>query len=196
MSKNPSVAKIAANRNADKPINKQKEDMKDTQNITQADSSKDKIGQEIKISEAKIEGIPDSKKEILAFGLTRAEIEAKIPVMEEEIKTEMIRINSIGDKIQEYVQSGQNGTDPEVDKWCAEADKEVREAWKDLYFNKISLYISYRIQLIYRIPSERKNFKHPLAEGGSLYELAQHLPYNVNPRDFDNRNFHWVDDNQ
>jgi len=125
----------------------------------------------------------DPKEKKQASGLTdakRAEIEARRAVLEEEIKTEMIRIISIGDKIQEYVQSGQN--DDAMEKWCAEADKDVRESWMDLHQTKIGKYIGLGIIL------EGKSFKHPLARGGSLYEMGQLLPLNVIPRNFDNAN--------
>jgi RNA polymerase sigma-70 factor (ECF subfamily) len=128
----------------------------------------------------------DPKKEILAFGLTREEIAARIPVIEEEIKTEMTRIINIGNQIQEYIRTGQNRTDDAIDKWCAEADREVQKAWMDLYNTKIQLYISYRVQL------EGKNLKFPLTKGGSLYEMIQLLPFNVFPREFSELT--WVDD--
>jgi RNA polymerase sigma factor (sigma-70 family) len=188
-----SIVKAVANKKVNKPIDKQKEDVNDSQNIAQTDLLKDPIGQETKKSESKINGTVDPKEKSVTSGLTsaeRTEIEAKFPVLEGEIKTEMIRINSIGNKIQEYIQSGQNRTDDSIDKWCAEADKEVQKAWMDLFNTKIGLYTSYGIML------EGKNFKYPLSKGGSLYELAQLLPFNVFPRNFDDNNFKIIDNNQ
>jgi RNA polymerase sigma-70 factor (ECF subfamily) len=193
LSKKSSIVKAVANKKANKPIDKQKEDVNESQNIAQTDSLKDPTGQETKKSESKIKGTVDPKEKSMTSGLTsaeRAEIEAKFPVLEGEIKTEMIRINSIGNKIQEYIQSGQDRTDDSIDKWCAEADKEVQKAWTDLFNTKIGLYTSYGIML------EGKNFKYPLSKGGSLYELAQLLPFNVFPRNFDDNNFKIIDNNQ
>jgi RNA polymerase sigma factor CnrH len=193
LTKNVTVNKAVANKNTNKPIDKQKEDAKESQSIAQTDSLKESTGQETKVSESKIKGTVDSKEKPMNSGLTsaeRAEIELKFPVLEGEIKTEMNRINSIGNKIQEYIQSGQNRTDDSIDKWCAEADKEVQKAWTDLFNTKIGLYTSYGIML------EGKNFKYPLSKGGSLYELAQLLPFNVIPRNFDNNNFKIIDNNQ
>jgi RNA polymerase sigma-70 factor (ECF subfamily) len=173
ISKNPSVAMVVANKNANKPIDKEKEDTKDARNIAQTDSLKESTGQETKKSESKIEETTDSKKEILAFGLTRAEIEARIPVIEEEIKTEITRIISIGNKIQEYAQSGQN--DPDMNKWCIEADEEIQKAWQNLIDSKVLLYISYRRKL----EGENLMSNHPLSKGGWIHEMQKLLPFNL-----------------
>ena len=96
----------------------------------------------------------DPKEEWLLrrFGMTRAEIRARIPVFEQEIRTEVTRIVSLHDEYVGVLQS----MDPlagdritpgsELDKWCREADAEIRRAWRDVKQNKIPLYIQYRVQ--------------------------------------------------
>lgn len=124
----------------------------------------------------------DPKEEALAF---RAELEARIPVLEEEIRTGMTRINARGDEIMAIGQSG--NLTPEKVEWLNEQNREIQKEWQDLYLNKIWAYISCKANL------DEENFKkhpqHPLAKGGEFYELAQHLPFNVTPRDFDNANW-------
>jgi RNA polymerase sigma-70 factor (ECF subfamily) len=180
--KNPPIEKVVANKNVNKPIDKQKEDANDAQNIAQTDSLKEGNSQETKISETKVGGTIDPKEKDLAF---RAELEARIPVLEEEIRTGMARINSRGDEVMAVWQSG--NLDPETVKWINEQNREIQKEWKDLYLNKIWAYISCKANL------DEENFKkhpqHPLAKGGPFYELAQHLPFNVTPRDFDNANW-------
>jgi RNA polymerase sigma-70 factor (ECF subfamily) len=182
ISKNPSIAKVAVNKNTNKLIDKQKEDAKESQSIAQTDSLKDGNSQETKESETKIGGTIDPKEKTLAF---LAELEARIPVLEEEIRTGMARINSRGDEVMAVWQSG--NLDPETVKWINEQNREIQKEWKDLYLNKIWAYISCKANL------DEENFKkhpqHPLAKGGPFYELAQHLPFNVTPRDFDNANW-------
>jgi len=96
----------------------------------------------------------DPKEEWLMrrFGMTRAEIRERIPVFEQEIRTEVARIVSLHDEYVDVLQS----MDPlagdritpgsELDKWCREADAEIRRAWRDVRQNKIPLYIQYRVQ--------------------------------------------------
>jgi RNA polymerase sigma-70 factor (ECF subfamily) len=105
------------------------------------------------------------------FGLTRAEIEATVPVLEEEIKTETSRIIFLSNKMMDFIQSGQNRTDPDTDKWCRETDRKMKRAWRDLVDSKIRLYISYRIRV-----GDAEGLRADMAEGGWLHEMQYMIP--------------------
>ena len=111
---------------------------------------------------------------IRRFGMTRAEIVARIPILEEEIKIEMLRLSSIANELMDITQSGQE-IDDETDKWCAEADKEVKRAWLDLTRGKVHLYTQYRLQV------DREGIWVDRAPGGWFYEMQKTIPMPVRP---------------
>jgi hypothetical protein len=178
LNKKPSVEKTVVNKNANKPIDKHKEDAKESQSIAQTDSLKESTGQETKKSEIKVGGTVDPEEEFLIrnFGLTRAEIKARLPVMEEEIKTEMFRIIDNTNKLVDVVQSGQNRIDPEMDKWCRETSNEVQKAWDDLAETKLDLYQKYKIAT-----GDIKGIIADTSEGGWICEMQKLLEPNITP---------------
>lgn len=133
-------------------------------------------------NQADPEEIVEPKEKKRSSGLTparRAELETRMAIMEDELKTELADLISIGDEMQEYLQSrGQNPADDSADKWnwYVNTDREVQEKWTEICDVKINAYIGIRLLL------EGKNFRHPLATGGFLYEMAQRLPPNMVPR--------------
>jgi len=127
----------------------------------------------------------DPKEEPKAGEFTLADMAARMPVLEEEIRTGMARIITRGD---ELTAVHQNLT-PDKVKWLTEQERELDKEWKDLYFNKFGPYNAYKSNLEGRHP-------YPLAEGGEFYELAQRLPYFVFPNEFDNANYIWLGDDQ
>jgi len=132
----------------------------------------------------------DPKEKPKADEFTLADMAARMPVLEEEIRTGMARINTRGDELAAVHQSG--NLTPETVKWLNEQQRELNKEWQDLFFNKIGPYNAYKSNLEGRHP-------YPLAEGGEFYELAQRLPPHVFPRDFDNPNAHsyiWLGDDQ
>jgi len=120
----------------------------------------------------------DPKEEPKAGEFTLADMAARMPILREEIRTEMASINSRGDEVTAVWQSG--NLTPEKGEWIKEQCREIDKEWKDLFFNKINTYIAYKVNL------EGKGYTFPLAKGGEFYELAQRLPFYVSPRDFDN----------
>jgi len=161
-----------------KTIEKPKDDKKDDKAVAQANLQEEKNDQEIKVPETKVEGTIKPKEEPKAGEFTLADMAARMPILREEIRTEMASINSRGDEVTAVWQSG--NLTPEKGEWIKEQCREIDKEWKDLFFNKINTYIAYKVNL------EGKGYTFPLAKGGEFYELAQRLPFYVSPRDFDN----------
>jgi len=173
LNKKPSIVKAVANKNANKPIDKHKEDIQDTQNIAQTDSLKESTGQETKVSEIKVGGTVDPEEEFLIrnFGLTRAEIKARLPVMEEEIKTEMFRIIDNTNKLADVLAQPVVGQwEPEKEKWIRETQSEVQKAWLDLVDGKLKLYQDYKITT-----GDIKGLIADTSEGGWICEMQKLL---------------------
>jgi len=179
ISQKPSIVKVVANKKANKPIDTHKEDARESQNTAQIDLLKDGNSQETKISKTKVGETIDPKEETKAGEFTLADMAARMPVLREEIRTGMARINTRGDELTAVHQSG--NLTPETIKWLNEQQRELNKEWKDLFFNKIGPYYAYKLNLEGRQP-------YPLAKGGEFYELAQRLPPHVFPREFDNPN--------
>ena len=67
--------------------------------------------------------------------------------------------------------------------WYVKTDKEVQEKWTELNDMKVTAYISIGLIL------EGRSFRHPLATGGWLYDMAQRLPPNMVPRSVSGNGF-------
>lgn len=128
-------------------------------------------------------------KEKPSSGLTperRAKLETAIAIVEDEIKTEVAGLIAIGDEMAEYLQSrGENPASDSADKWdwYVKTDREVQEKWTELNDMKVTEYVSIGLVL------EGRSFRHPLATGGWLYDMAQRLPENMVPRSVSGNGF-------
>ncbi len=123
-------------------------------------------GEMTEISEA--EAVAESQEELF-LGLTRAEIEAEIPVLEEEIRTNLTQAVTLYKDL--ISTDGMAGSSPEIAEWRDETWAEVKQLFQEAARQKIPRYTSYLSV------TGRDN---PLREGGWLAELMEPLPMRVN----------------
>ncbi len=106
------------------------------------------------------------------FGLTLAEIEEKIPTLEEEIRTNLTKAAELYTEL--ISTDGMAGLSPEIATWRDETWQEVKRLFEDVsYTGKIARYTSYVM-----VTGEAQN---PLLPGGWIYELTKPLPMRVTP---------------
>ncbi len=123
-------------------------------------------GETGEISES--EAVSESQKELF-LGLTRSEIEAEIPVLEEEIRTNLTQAVTLYKDL--ISTDGMAGSSPEIAEWRDETWAEVKRLFQETARQKIPRYTSYLSV------TGRDN---PLREGGWLSELMEPLPMRVN----------------
>ena len=117
------------------------------------------------ISEA--EAVSASQEELF-LGLTRSEIEAEIPVLEEEIRTNLTQAVELYKDL--ISTDGMAGSSPEIAEWRGETWTEVKRLFQETSRQKIPRYTSYLNV------TGREN---PLRAGGWLSELMEPLPMGV-----------------
>ena len=105
------------------------------------------------------------------FGLTLSEIEAQIPVLEDEIRT---NLTQAVDFYLELKSTDEIGAIPEVAEWREETWDEVRRLWQEVY-DKTVQYIRYSLV----IDADDLRANSPLVEGGWIYELSKPLPMRI-----------------
>ena len=114
--------------------------------------------------------IPQSEKRF--FGLTLAEIEAEIPDLEKEIRTNLIKASALYTEMRNT--DGTAGMSPRIATWRDEAWKEVKRLFQDVAdTGKIRRYRSYL-----RVTGVEKD---PVLPGGWIYALMEPLPMRVTP---------------
>lgn len=123
-------------------------------------------GETTEISES--EAVSESQEELF-FGLTRSEIEAEIPVLEEEIRTNLTQAVELYKDL--ISTDGMAGSSTEIAEWRDETWAEVKQLFQETARQKIPRYTSYLNV------TGREN---PLREGGWLSELMEPLPMRVN----------------
>ena len=105
------------------------------------------------------------------FGLTLAEIEEKIPVLEEEIRTNLTKAVELYAELTST--DGMAGKSPEIAAWRDETWKEVKRLFHDVsHTGKIMRYTSYL---------KVTGGDNPLLPGGWISELMEPLPMRVTP---------------
>ena len=120
--------------------------------------------------DAETPSIPKSEKRF--FGLTLAEIEEKIPTLEEEIRTNLTKAAELYAEL--ISTDGMAGLSPEIATWRDETWQEVKRLFEDVsYTGKIARYTSYVM-----VTGEAQN---PLLPGGWIYQLMEPLPMRVTP---------------
>ena len=114
--------------------------------------------------------IPQSEKRF--FGLTLAEIEEKIPELEEEIRTNLTKAVELYTELRST--DGMANDSPEIATWRDETWQEVKRLFQDLaYTGKILRYRSFL-----RVTGVEED---PILPGGWIYELMEPLPMGVEP---------------
>ena len=114
--------------------------------------------------------IPQSEKRF--FGLTLAEIEAEIPDLEKEIRTNLIKASALYTQLRNT--DGTAGTAPQIATWRDETWKEVQRLFQEVAdTGKILRYRSYL-----RVTGVEKD---PILPGGWIYALMEPLPMRVTP---------------
>ena len=120
--------------------------------------------------DAETPSIPQSEKRF--FGLTLAEIEAKIPELEEEIRTNLINASALYTEL--ISTNGMAAQSPQIAIWRDETWKEVQRLFHDVATTgKILRYRSYL-----RVTGVEKD---PILPGGWIYALMEPLPMRVTP---------------
>ena len=120
--------------------------------------------------DAETPSMPQSEKRF--FGLTLAEIEAEIPDLEKEIRTNLIKASALYTELLNT--DGTAGTSPRIATWRDETWKEVQRLFHDVATTgKILRYRSYL-----RVTGVEKD---PILPGGWIYALMEPLPMRVTP---------------
>ena len=120
------------------------------------------------ILSAETESVAEPEEERF-FGLTLAEIEAKIPVLEEEIRTNLTKAVELYADLTST--DGMGRKSPEIAAWRDETWKEVKRLFHDVAnTGKIMNYTSYL---------KVTGGDNPLLPGGWISELTEPLPMRV-----------------
>ena len=114
--------------------------------------------------------IPQPEKRFL--GLTLAQIEANIPELEDEIRTNLTKAAELYTELRST--DGTAGVSPQIAAWRDETWQEVKHLFQDVaYTGKIMRYRSYL-----RVIGVEKD---PILPGGWIYALMEPLPMRVTP---------------
>ena len=104
------------------------------------------------------------------FGLTLAEIEERIPVLEREIRTNLTEAVELYANLRST--DGMAGESPEIAAWRDETWKEVKRLFHEVAnTGKIMKYVSYL-----KVTGEESD---PLLPGGWIFEMTKPLPMRV-----------------
>ena len=115
---------------------------------------------------------PSESKEERFFGLTLAEIEERIPVLEKEIRTNLTKAVELYTELRST--DGIAGKSSELIAWRDETWQEVKRLFHEVsHTGKIARYTSYL-----KVTGVEEN---PLLPGGWIYELTEPLPMRVTP---------------
>lgn len=119
-------------------------------------------------AETEAENVTEPEEERF-FGLTLAEIEERIPVLEEEIRTNLTKAVELYAELTST--DGMAGKSPEIAAWRDETWKEVKRLFHDVsHTGKIMRYTSYL---------KVTGGANPLLPGGWISELTEPLPMRV-----------------
>ena len=116
------------------------------------------------------ESISESKEERY-YGLTLAEIEERIPALEEEIRTHLTKAVELYTELRST--DGVIEKSPELITRRDETWQEVKRLFNETSRQKIPHYVSYL-----KVTGVEEN---PLLPGGWIYELTEPLPMRVTP---------------
>ena len=117
-------------------------------------------------------GSTTEPKEERFYGLTLAEIEEKIPVLEEEIRTNLTKAVELYTELRSTDGMGRKSS--EIAAWRDETWQEVKRLFQDVaYTGKILRYRSFL-----RVTGVAED---PILPGGWIHELMEPLPMGVTP---------------
>lgn len=117
-------------------------------------------------SKTETERINTPEVEDRYFGLTLTEIKQEIPVLENEIHTNLTKAVELYSDLSST--DGLGGLSPEIAAWRDETWKEVKRLFHDECSMKVMRYTSF-IEVVCEEPN-------PLLRGGWIYELIEPLP--------------------
>ena len=165
----------AANKTETVSTSVDSDDLTDTKDFTSEDtqfSDAETQAEEIVPStETETESINEPEEERF-FGLTLAEIEAKIPVLEEEIRTNLTKAVELYAELRST--DGMASKSSEIATWRNETWQEVKRLFQDVaYTGKILRYRSFL-----KVTGVEGD---PILPGGWIYELMEPLPMGVTP---------------
>ncbi len=179
-------AKRAKTQSADKQKDQTNQDINKTEVVsTSADSdgsidSGDFTSENTQFSEAEVQPeestlsvdvetqTDTAPEEERFFGLTLAEIEEKIPVLEEEIRTNLTKAVELYTELRST--DGMARKSPEIATWRDETWAEVKRLFHEASRQKIPRYVSYLTVT---------GGDNPLLPGGWISELMEPLPMRV-----------------
>ena len=134
---------------------------------TQFSETETQTGESILPTNAEAESIAEPEEERF-FGLTLAEIEEKIPVLEKEIRTNLTKA------VERYAElrstDGMGRKSPEIAAWRDETWQEVKRLFHEASRQKIPRYVSYL---------KVTGGDNPLLPDGWISELTEPLPMRV-----------------
>ena len=146
----------------------------DSENLTLQDTQLSEVENQtqrrIPSAGTQTESISESKEEHF-FGLTPAEIEERILVLEAEIRTNLTKAVELYTELRNT--DGMTEKSPELIAWRDETWQEVKRLFHEVSRQKIPHYVSYL-----KTTGVEEN---PLLPGGWIYELTEPLPMRVTP---------------
>ena len=134
---------------------------------TQFSEAETQTGESILPTDAETESIAEPEEERF-FGLTLAEIEKKIPVLEKEIRTNLTKAVELYADLTNT--DGMAGKSPEIATWRDETWDEIKRLFHEASRQKIPRYVSYL---------KVTGGDNPLLPGGWISELTELLPMRV-----------------
>ena len=144
----------------------------DSENLTLQDTQlsevEDQTQRRIPSAGPQTESISESKEERY-YGLTPAEIEESIPVLEKEIRTNLTKAVELYTELRST--DGMTEKSPELIAWRDETWQEVKRLFQEVSRQKIPRYVSY----LKAIGVEED----PLLPDGWIFELTEPLPMRV-----------------
>ena len=118
-------------------------------------------------AETEAESVPEPEEERF-FGLALAEIEEKIPVLEDEIRTNLTKAVELYADLTST--DGMAKDSPEIATWRDETWQEIKRLFHEASRQKIPRYVSYL---------KVTGGENPLLPGGWISELTEPLPMRV-----------------
>ena len=154
---------------ADPDISIDSEDL--TPQDTQLSEAEEQTAESTRSTGTETESISESKEE-RSYGLTLAEMAERIPVLEEEIRTNLTKAVELYTELRST--DGMTEKSPELIAWRDETWQEVKRLFHEVSrTGKIAQYTSYL-----KATGVEEN---PLLPGGWIYELTEPLPMGVIP---------------
>lgn len=144
-------------------------ELSDVNDLIQTEISESEIESQVELnttSNTETEYINTPEVEERYFGLTLKEIKQEIPILENEIHTNLTKAVKLYSDLSST--DGLGGLSPEIATWRDDTWKEVKRLFHDECSMKVMRYTSF-----IKVVGEEPN---PLLRGGWIYELIEPLP--------------------